>query len=60
MNVTFPLQKSISMWYNYKSYSMQVVKNGINCGMHGFWYISYDRIKTKKKRRHTNESNSML
>lgn len=50
MNVTFSLQKSISMWYNYKSYSMQVVKSSINYGMYGFWYISYDRIKTKKEK----------
>lgn len=36
MNVTFSLQKSISMWYNDGRYSMQVDKNSINYGMYGF------------------------
>lgn len=43
-DVTFTLQKSISMWYNDKSYSIEVDKFRVNKGMYCFWYILYDKI----------------
>ena len=61
MNVTFVLQKSISMWYNNYCYSMQVDKNSINKGMYSFWDIACDKVKNKiKKVEVGNESNNML
>ena len=45
MDVTFVLQKSISMWYNDKRYSMQVNKNSIIRGMYSFWDIVCDKVK---------------
>lgn len=50
MNVTFVLQKSISMWYNNYCYSMQVDKNSINKGMYSFWDIACDKVKNKIKK----------
>ena len=52
-DVTFTLQKSISMWYNNKRYSIQVDKNGISNGiiraMYSFWDIVCDIVKIKSK-----------
>lgn len=46
-DVTFSLQKSISMWYNNKRYSIQVDKNSIIGGMYSFWDIVCDKVKIK-------------
>jgi len=47
IDVTFSLQKSISMWYNNKRYSIQVDKNSIIGGMYSFWDIVCDKVKIK-------------
>ena len=47
IDVTFSLQKSISVWYNNKRYSIQVDKNSIIRGMYSFWDIVCDKVKIK-------------